>query len=99
MTRSKRYVIIANEILQIYDVKRMKTISILATNNCRIALTTDLWTASSQRKGYMVVTAHFIDELWCLQNRILRYDPYFLYLLNDYSIPYHLVKLLHFICF
>ncbi|TXG63631.1 hypothetical protein EZV62_010625 [Acer yangbiense] len=64
---------IKKEILQIYDVEKMKTISILAANNCRIALTTDLWTASSQRKGYMAVTSHFIDESWCLQSRILRF--------------------------
>ncbi|KAK3224750.1 hypothetical protein Dsin_004612 [Dipteronia sinensis] len=64
---------IKKEILQIYDVEKMKTISILDANNCRIALTTDLWTASSQRKGYMAVTTHFIDESWCLQSRILRF--------------------------
>ncbi|KAK3204443.1 hypothetical protein Dsin_018489 [Dipteronia sinensis] len=63
---------IKKEILQIYDVEKMKTISILQANNCRIALTTDLWTASSQRKGYMAVTTHVVDESWCLQSRILR---------------------------
>ncbi|KAK3205777.1 hypothetical protein Dsin_019823 [Dipteronia sinensis] len=64
---------IKKEILQIFDMEKMNIISILDANNCRIALTTDLWTASSQMKGYMAVTAHFIDELWCLQSRILRF--------------------------
>ncbi|KAK3204788.1 hypothetical protein Dsin_018834 [Dipteronia sinensis] len=81
MATSKRYATfksvsrntIKNEILQIYDVEKMKTLSILEANTCIIALTTDLWTASSQRKGHMVVTAHFIGESWCLRSRISRF--------------------------
>ena len=39
----------------------------------RIAITTDMWTATNQRKGYMTVTAHFIDEAWALRSRILSF--------------------------
>ncbi|XP_074315247.1 zinc finger BED domain-containing protein RICESLEEPER 2-like [Silene latifolia] len=39
----------------------------------KIALTTDMWTSSNQKKGYMAVTAHFIDISWKLQSRILRF--------------------------
>lgn len=30
------------------------------------------WAVSNQKKGYMVVTAHFIDQQWILRNRTLR---------------------------
>ncbi|KAG6516449.1 hypothetical protein ZIOFF_026914 [Zingiber officinale] len=42
-------------------------------NYCRIALTTNMWTASNQRKGFLALTAHFIDDNWTLQSRILRF--------------------------
>ncbi|KAL5570406.1 hypothetical protein UlMin_026981 [Ulmus minor] len=32
-----------------------------------------MWTASNQKKGYMVVTAHYIDDSWILQSKILRF--------------------------
>ena len=33
----------------------------------RVAVTTDLWTTNHQRKGYMAVTAHFLDDDWKLK--------------------------------
>ncbi|KAK3195750.1 hypothetical protein Dsin_027060 [Dipteronia sinensis] len=43
----------------------------LDENTSRVALTTDIWT-SNRKKGYKVVTAHFIDSTWKLRSRILR---------------------------
>ncbi|XP_038892387.1 uncharacterized protein LOC120081507 [Benincasa hispida] len=43
----------------------------LENNRSRVALTTNRWTASSQKKGYMAITAHFIDDSWVLQSRLL----------------------------
>uniref|UniRef100_A0A803MY82 BED-type domain-containing protein n=1 Tax=Chenopodium quinoa TaxID=63459 RepID=A0A803MY82_CHEQI len=37
----------------------------------RVAITTDMWTASHQKKGYMAVTSHFIDYQWVLRNKTL----------------------------
>ena len=62
---------IKNDILKIYDYERSKTMQLLERNDSRIAITTDMWT-SNQKKGFMAVTAHFIDESWKLQSRILR---------------------------
>jgi hypothetical protein len=38
----------------------------------RVAITSDMWTAGHQKKGYMVVTAHYIDESWNLKSFLLR---------------------------
>lgn len=37
----------------------------------RVAVTTDMWTADSQKKGYMAVTGHFIDESWKLRSILM----------------------------
>ena len=44
----------------------------------RIANTTDMWTANNQKKGYMIVTTHFMDDCWDLYSRILsfKYIPH-----------------------
>ncbi|KAF7811830.1 zinc finger BED domain-containing protein RICESLEEPER 2-like [Senna tora] len=33
----------------------------------------DMWTSSNQNKGYMSITAHFIDDNWQLQSRLVRF--------------------------
>ncbi|TXG74484.1 hypothetical protein EZV62_003063 [Acer yangbiense] len=67
--------IIKRHIMQIYDVEKEKekTISVLEANRSRISITTDMWTSSHQKKGFMAVTAHFIDDSWAMQSRILRF--------------------------
>ncbi|KAK3229643.1 hypothetical protein Dsin_001524 [Dipteronia sinensis] len=64
---------IKRHILQIYDMEKEKTISVLEANRSRISITTDMWTSSNQKKGFMAVTAHFIDDSWAMQSRILRF--------------------------
>ena len=59
---------IKGDILKIYNYKRVKTMKMIEKNRSKIAFTTDMWTSSNQKRGYMVVTAHFIDGLWRLQN-------------------------------
>ncbi|KAH6806143.1 hypothetical protein C2S51_030974 [Perilla frutescens var. frutescens] len=51
----------------------MSIMSILESNKSRIAITSDMWTSSNQKKGYMAITAHFIDNSWKLQSRIVRF--------------------------
>lgn len=64
---------IKNEIFQIYEYEKVKTSSLLDSISSRVAITTDMWTASNQKKGYMAVTSYFIDDSWTLQSRIMRY--------------------------
>ncbi|KAH7833616.1 hypothetical protein Vadar_008111 [Vaccinium darrowii] len=64
---------IKSEIFKIYEYERGKTMSLVVHNASRLAITMDMWTSSNQKKGFMAVTAHFIDDAWTLQSRILRY--------------------------
>ncbi|KAF7822111.1 putative AC transposase [Senna tora] len=38
------------------------TMKIVDKMESRVTLTTDLWTASNQKKGFMAITAHYIDD-------------------------------------
>jgi len=59
-----------------YELERKKAIEYMASIDSRVAITTDLWTSNNQKRGYMAVTTHFIDESWTLRNIIMRYIPY-----------------------
>ena len=60
------------DILKFYESERAKTMKLIQKNSSRIAITTDMWTASNQNKGYMTITTHFIDNNWNLQSRLMR---------------------------
>ncbi|KAL4312242.1 hypothetical protein GQ457_01G026780 [Hibiscus cannabinus] len=74
----KQYVTVAIESLVISWIRsrrrRRKLLSKLEANEGRIAITTDVWTADHQNRGYMAVTAHYIDDEWTLQKRIIRFE-------------------------
>ncbi|KMT02093.1 hypothetical protein BVRB_9g208210 [Beta vulgaris subsp. vulgaris] len=61
------------DIMARYESEKEKIGILLRKAKSRIALTTDMWTANNQSKGYMAVTAHFIDSSWRLQSRIIRF--------------------------
>lgn len=63
-----------SEILKLYQIRKVKTLHLLGKNHGRLAITTNLWTTSYQKKGYRVVTAHFIDNSWKLHSQILRWS-------------------------
>lgn len=52
---------IKSDILKIFKEEKSKTLSMLEGHEGKIAITTDMWTADHQKKGYMAVTAHYID--------------------------------------
>ncbi|KAF7121304.1 hypothetical protein RHSIM_Rhsim13G0141600 [Rhododendron simsii] len=56
---------------KIYDVEKLKTMRLMERNKSRVSLTTDMWTSISKKRGFMVITAHIIDDSWKLQSRIL----------------------------
>ena len=53
-------------------MERKKAIEYMAGIQSRVAITSDLWTSDNQKRGYMAITAHFIDESWTLRNIIMR---------------------------
>ncbi|KAG8382701.1 hypothetical protein BUALT_Bualt05G0104800 [Buddleja alternifolia] len=62
-----------NDIFSIYNDEKVKFYKSLDKVKCRVAITTDMWTASNNKKGFMAITAHFIDDSWRLQSSILRF--------------------------
>ncbi|KAL5130646.1 Zinc finger BED domain-containing protein RICESLEEPER 2 [Glycine soja] len=72
------------DILKFYESERAKTMKLILKNSSRIAITTYMWTASNQNKGYMTITAHFIDNNWNLPSRLMS--------TNDAMIPKILSK-------
>ena len=75
-----------SEILKLYQAEKAKAMALLENNDSRVAITTDMWTASNQKKGYMVVTGHFVDKSWRLQSRILRYfSCYLIFILIQFN--------------
>ena len=61
-----------NTILKTYEIERTTALKILDSNEGRVAITSDMWTSSNQKRGYMAVTAHYIDDFWSLQSHIMR---------------------------
>lgn len=61
-----------SDIFKIYDNEREKALKITDKNGSRMAITTDMWTSSNKKRGFMVIIAHFIDHAWTLQSRVLR---------------------------
>ncbi|XP_030941545.1 zinc finger BED domain-containing protein RICESLEEPER 2-like [Quercus lobata] len=64
---------IKKDITSIYDHEREKSIHEIEKNRSRIAITTDMWNSQNKKRGFMVVTAHFIDDFWRLQSRVMRF--------------------------
>ncbi|XP_039032840.1 zinc finger BED domain-containing protein RICESLEEPER 2-like [Hibiscus syriacus] len=62
-----------NDILKIYDFEKEKTMRLLEKIRSKIAITTDMWTSSNQKKGFMSITSHLIDDNWEMQSRIMRF--------------------------
>ncbi|KAK9691505.1 hypothetical protein RND81_09G201200 [Saponaria officinalis] len=52
------------DIMTRYGVEKGIMSSLLEKTKGKITLTTDMWTSSNQKKCYMAVTAHFIDNSW-----------------------------------
>jgi hypothetical protein len=47
-------------------LEKKKAIEYMAGIKSRVAITSDMWTSDNQKRGYMAVTTHFIDESWSL---------------------------------
>lgn len=63
---------IRKDILDMYEVQKNMMVKYFANFSNRVAITTDMWTAGYQKRGYMAVTGHFIDASWNLKSILLR---------------------------
>jgi hypothetical protein len=63
---------LARDTLLLWDVEKAKLKNFLAQHCHRVSLTADTWT-SIQNLCYMCITAHFIDNNWTLQSRVLSF--------------------------
>ncbi|CAN1186850.1 Putative AC9 transposase [Linum perenne] len=57
--------------MRIYCDERAKIQRLTDCRKGRITITTNMWTTRNQMKGYMAVTAHYIDIGWCLRSQLL----------------------------
>lgn len=64
---------IRNDIVAMHKAQKEKMVNFFATFKHRVAITTDLWTAGYQKRGYMAVTAHYIDDSWNLKSFLMRF--------------------------
>ncbi|VAI19183.1 unnamed protein product [Triticum turgidum subsp. durum] len=64
---------IRSDILDSYKIEKKRAINYMEKNKSRVAITTDMWTSEHQKRGYMAITAHFVDESWKLQSYIMRF--------------------------
>ena len=62
-----------SDILKMFENGMSTLKKLLEVNPGKVAITTDLWIAFNQKRGYMVVTTHFVGDDWVLRNRTLRY--------------------------
>ena len=51
-----------SDILKIYDNEREKVLKMADKNGSRMTITLDMWTSNNKKRGFMVITAHFIDH-------------------------------------
>lgn len=56
-----------------YTEEKKRVLQYMGAYKSRVAITTDMWTSDNQKRGYMAVTAHFIDDSWNLRNIIMRF--------------------------
>ncbi|KAL8473760.1 hypothetical protein ACS0TY_030565 [Phlomoides rotata] len=64
---------VKSDIMKIYDFEKDKIMKVFDKNSSKFAIIIDMWTTNNQKKGYMAITTHFIDESWKLQSRLVRF--------------------------
>ena len=64
---------IRKDIFTMYELQKESMLKYFKKLSSGVAITTDLWNANHQNKGYMAVTAHFLDDDWKLKSFLIRY--------------------------
>ena len=61
------------EIKKQFTDRKNELVAQFATANFKVSLTSDIWTAGKHGLSYSCITAHFIDDSWILQKRVLSF--------------------------
>ena len=64
--------ILKRDIFKIYDNEKEKALQVMDKNESRIAITTYIWTSSNKKRGFIVVTTHFVNKSWTLESQVLK---------------------------
>lgn len=67
---------IRRRILKLSEEKELVVKAKIAQEHCRLSITADAW-SSRVYKGFMVVTAHFIDKNWNMKSVIIEFDRFY----------------------
>ncbi|MCL7022640.1 hypothetical protein MKW94_010151 [Papaver nudicaule] len=51
-----------SDCMKVYEIEKKHLYETFSKVQSRISLTTDMWTCTTQNKGYMALTAHYIDK-------------------------------------
>ena len=60
------------DVINMYESEKKKLKQVLSRIPSRVCLTFDVWT-SCTIEGYITLTAHFVDENWKLNSKILNF--------------------------
>lgn len=60
-----------SDIMQAHKEEKEKLKKLISSQEGRVTITSDIWTSKSQKKRFMVVTTHFIDDDWTLQSGLI----------------------------
>ena len=71
-----------SDIIKIYDNEREKALKMTDKNGSRMSITTDMWTSSNKKKGFMVITAHFIQSNLDIEKPGFKVIFFYLWMLN-----------------
>jgi hypothetical protein len=63
---------VRNDCLKEFAEEKRYLQGLLKNTNSKVSLTSDMWT-SNRMVGYIVITAHYIDEKWQQQKRIVKF--------------------------
>ncbi|KAG8373470.1 hypothetical protein BUALT_Bualt11G0027600 [Buddleja alternifolia] len=69
------------DVFKFYEMEKEKFKRILPSTSSRICLTSDMW-SSLVSNGYMEITAHYIDNNWVLQKKVLVYRHFLLHMMT-----------------
>ncbi|MCL7027165.1 hypothetical protein MKW94_004814 [Papaver nudicaule] len=51
-----------SDCMQVYEIEKKHLYETFSKVQSRISLTTNMWTCTTQNKGYMALTSHYIDK-------------------------------------